>query len=141
MLKHLGKSSESTVRSGKEREKSPTGKPDPEAYEQGKKDIQELQLLSSQGEFNLAYFDASGFSLQPVVPYAWQDQGQNGTLEIPSFHSKRINLLGFLNPAKNELHARMIEGSVNSEKIIEIMDEYCDTITQPTVVILDNAPR
>lgn len=124
----------------KRKRKSPKGKPDSEAYEQGKKDIQELQLLSSQGEFDLAYFDASGFSLQPVVPYAWQDQGRNGTLEIPSSHSKRVNLLGFLNPTKNELHARMIEGSVNSEKIIEVMDEYCNAITQPTVVILDNTP-
>ena len=123
----------------KRKRKTVKDNPDPNAYEQGKKDAQELKMLSSQGDFDLVYFDESGFSLQPVVPYAWQDQGQNGTLKIPSSRSKRINILGFLNPAKQQLHTFMIEGTVNSKKIIEVMDEYCDTITQPTVVILDNA--
>jgi len=64
----------------KRKRKNLKGKPDKEAYKQGKADIEELKLLSSQGDFDLAYFDASGISLQPVVPYAWQDQGRDGTL-------------------------------------------------------------
>ena len=116
------------------------GKPDEEAYKQGKADIEELKLLSSQGDFDLVYFDASGVSLQPVVPYAWQNKGRDETLTIPSSGSKRINLLGFLNPAKNEFTGEQIEGNINSDVIIEMVDNYCEEITHPAVVVIDNAP-
>jgi transposase len=115
------------------------GKPDEEAYKQGKADIEELKLLSSQGDFDLAYFDASGVSLEPVVPYAWQDIGREKTLTITSSKSKRLNLLGFLNPEKNEFTGEQILGNINSEDIINAMDSYCEKITSPVVVILDNA--
>lgn len=119
--------------------KTPKGKPEPAAYEKGKADIEELELLESQGEIDLAYLDEAGISLEPYVPYAWQDQGHGGTLKIPSSHSERINILGILKPLKNELAAWRIRGRIISETIAEIMDEYCEIITEPTVVILDNA--
>jgi len=115
------------------------GKPEPEDYAQGLKDIEELRNLSSDGEFDLVYFDESGVSLQPVVPYAWQDRGRTETLTIPASHSKRINILGFLNPVSNQLDAWEIEGKVDSDVVISVMDEYCDTLTRPVVAILDNA--
>lgn len=123
----------------KRKRKIVKGKPDAEAYATGKADIEELRNLASDGEFDLVYFDESGISLQPVVPYAWQDCGRAGTLEIPSSHSKRINLLGFLNPSTNQLDAWEVEGKVDSDVVIEIMDEYCDTLSHPVVAILDNA--
>jgi transposase len=107
----------------KRKRKTPMKKPDPTDYEQGKKDIEELKLLASQGEFDIVYFDESRLSLQPVVPYAWQDRGQSGTLKIPSSHSKGINFLGFLNPVANSLEAWLIDGSVTSETVIKVMDE------------------
>lgn len=123
----------------KRKRKKTKGKPSEADYNQGKADLKELQLLSSQGEFDLVYFDESGVSLQPVVPYAWQDCGRAGTLTVPSSHSKRINLLGFLNPAADQFEGWQIEGNVNSDVVIEIMDEYCEMLTQPAVVVLDNA--
>lgn len=123
----------------KRKRKTVKGKPDAEDYAVGVADIEELRKLASDGEFDLVYFDESGVSLQPVVPYAWQNSGRAETLKIPASHSKRINLLGFLNPAASQLDAWEIEGKVDSDVIIEVMDEYCDTLTLPVVVILDNA--
>jgi len=124
----------------KRKRKKLKGKPEPDAYEQGKADLEELRLLASQGEFDLVYFDESGVSLQPVVPYAWQDRGRAGTLAVSSSHSKRINLLGFLNPATDQFDGWQIEGKVNSQAVIEIIDQYCDRLTHPVMVVIDNAP-
>lgn len=114
--------------------------PTEEEYEQGKTDIKELKLLAQDGEFTLVYFDASGLSLQPYVPYAWQDIGREGTLGIASSRSIQINLLGFLNPTSPELAAYQYVGPITSAVIIEVMDEYCGSLIEPVVVIIDNAP-
>lgn len=119
--------------------KAPKGKPEPTAYEKGKADIEELRLLESQGELDIAYLDEAGISLEPYVPYAWQNIGRDGTLEIASSRSQRINVLGILKPLKNKLDAWRIQGHVASETVVEIVDEYSQIIDAPTVVILDHA--
>lgn len=133
ILKKYGKS-------WKRMRKTVKGKPTKEEYEQGKEDIAELKQLAQDSEFDLIYFDASGFTLQPCVPYAWQDLGREGTVGIPSSHSARINLFGFLNPTTQELATFEHIGSVTSDVIIDIMDSYCDSLVNPAVVLLDNAP-
>ena len=127
-------------KSWKRQRKIVKGKPTEEEYEQGKKDIEELKQIAQDGEFDLIYFDASGFTLQPYVPYAWQDLGREGTLGIPTSHSARINLFGFLNPTAPELVTFEHVGSVTSDVVIDIMDMYCDSLVNPAVVLLDNAP-
>jgi len=136
-LRHIAKKH---GKSWKRERKITKGKPDDLEYEQGKQDLEELKLLEQQDEFDLVYFDASGFCLQPYVPYAWQDVGQEGTISIPSSRSMRINVLGFLNPLKNELSAFEIEGSVDSQTIIVTMDAYCNEIDGPAIAVIDNAP-
>jgi transposase len=116
------------------------GSPTEEELEQGKQDIKELKQLAQDGEFDLLYFDATGLSLVPCVPYAWQDIGREGTLGILSSSSKRINLFGFLDPMKNELTTFQPVGSVNGAAIIDIMNTFCDSLIKPAVVVLDNAP-
>ena len=59
-----------------------------------KKDLQILKILEAPNEIDLYYFDTSGFSLVPNVPYAWQKKGE--TLELDSAKSKSTNVLGFL---------------------------------------------
>ena len=126
-------------KSWKRERKTTKGKPGKLEYEKGKQDLEELKLLEQQDEFNLVYFDESGFCLQPYVPYAWQDIGQKGTIGIPSSRSIRINVLGFLDPLKNELSAFEIEGPVDSNVIIAAMDAYCNEIDGPTIAVIDNA--
>jgi transposase len=123
----------------KRQRKKPKGKPDEEDREQAKSDLEELREMAREGEFDLYYFDESGLSLDPYVPYAWQDIGRNGTLSIPASRSKRINILGFMNFTGDKLVAFKQEGSVNSDVVIDIMDEFCESLEHPAVVILDNA--
>jgi transposase len=132
ILKKLGKV-------WKRQRKIPKGQPDPEAYEQAKADLEELKQMAGEGEFDLYYFDESGLSLDPCVPYAWQDIGRSGTLGIPASRSKRINLLGFLDSTGSELTAFEHEGSVNSDVIIDVLEEFCESLDNPVVVVMDNA--
>ena len=132
ILKKLGKS-------WKRQRKIPKGSPDADEYEQAKTDLDELKRMTHEGEFDLYYFDESGLSLDPCVPYAWQDIGRAGTLGIPASRSKRINLLGFMDSTGSRLTAFEHEGSVNGNVIIDVMDEFCESLDNPAVVVLDNA--
>lgn len=112
------------------------GEPDPAIYQQRKEALAILIQEDEEGIIDLRYFDESGFCLVPYIPYAWQEQGE--TLSIPSGHSKRLNVLGFMNK-RNELEAYTIEGSVDSAVVIHFFNEFCQTIEGPTVVVVDNA--
>lgn len=90
------------------------------------------------------YFDETGFSLTPCVPYAWQPKGKT-TLEIPSAHSQRINVLGFMN-RDSQGFFKTVTGSVTSDVVIDCFDEFarqhvvrCGSKIKPCIVILDNA--
>lgn len=96
--------------------------------------------MAADGDFDLYFMDESGFSLTPAVPYAWQDRGRQGTIGIPSAHSKRLNYLGLLNPATHALEAFSFEGSIDSTALIGAIDQFADLLTRPVVVIADNAP-
>ena len=50
-------------------------KREPEAFLQAKAEIDELKAKHAAGDIDLQYFDGSGFSLTPTVPYAWQKKG------------------------------------------------------------------
>ncbi|KOR27180.1 transposase, partial [Achromatium sp. WMS3] len=72
-------------------------KRDPALFEECRKKLEELIAQDKDGIIDLYYFDESGFSLEPGVPYAWQPTGE--TIEIPSSKSKRLNVLGFISRA------------------------------------------
>jgi hypothetical protein len=76
--------------------RSVKSKRDSHAFKQGKKVIETLRAQCTQGDIDLYFFDASGFSLTPCVPYAWQPAGQ--WVEVSIAKSRRINVLGFLHP-------------------------------------------
>ncbi|WP_166805132.1 IS630 family transposase [Nitrosococcus wardiae] len=113
-------------------------KRDPHAFEQGKQVIEVLRTQCAQGDIDLYFFDASGFSLTPCVPYAWQPLGE--WIEVPMAKSRRVNVLGFLHP-QGLLHPFVFEGSVDTEVVIAAFDALCQTLTRPTWVVLDNAPQ
>jgi transposase len=127
-------------KSWKRQRKVVKGEVTEQEYEHGKADVEELKQLAKDGEIDLVYFDATGFSLQPYVPYAWQDIGREGTIGIPASSSTRINILGFMNPTTREFTDFEHIGSTTSAVIIDIMDEFCETLINPTVAIIDNAP-
>lgn len=116
--------------------KSLRGKRDQAQFECTQAEITELHEQEAAGKIDVYYFDESGFSLTPEVPYAWQAVGE--TIEIPSQRSKRLNVLGFCNK-QLDFHATTVQGWVDSEIVIDGFDRFCDTINKKTTVVVDNA--
>ena len=116
--------------------KSLKGKRNQAEFERVQAEIIALHVREAAGEIAVYYFDESGFNLTPEVPYAWQAVGE--TIEIPSSRSKRINVLGFCNK-QQDFQATTVIGYVDSEIVIACFDQFCDTLTQKTTVIVDNA--
>ncbi len=109
---------------------------DPEAFAQCQGELEALQKQEARGELDLYYFDESGFSLTPSVPYAWQESGE--VIEIPSQKSDRINVLGFMN-RRNDLQTYMFDQSIRTDVVIACVDLFCESIVKKTVVVMDNA--
>ena len=109
---------------------------DPEAFERCKRALEALQQQEAHGKIALYYFDEAGFALDPTIPYAWQEAGE--VIELPTRKSGRMNVLGFMN-RNNDLHAYMFEQSIHTGVVIGCFDAFCQTITQKTVVVMDNA--
>ncbi len=88
----------------------------------------------------LFYFDQSGFTLTPVVPYAWKPRGQ--ALAIPSAASPRLNVLGLISPT-NQSDFQTVTGTVTSATVMAVLDAFAAQTAQAKKlrrVVLDNAP-
>lgn len=98
-----------------------------------------LKRLEDAGLADLFYFDGSGFSTVPSVPYAWQPVGT--VRELPAFPSKRLNILGFLS-RDNRAFFHAAEGKVGSGQVADAIDRFAAWRGngRPCVVVLDNAP-
>ena len=112
-------------------------KRDKKKYRKAKRELKALERQHQNGEINLVYFDESGFSLHPVVPYAWQLEGENIEIFSPC-KSKRLNVLGFFTK-DNNLESFCFEGSVDARVVVACIDAFCKTINTRKVVVLDNA--
>src|SRR5437867_7146303 len=109
---------------------------DPDAFAQAKLELEALQKQEDQGQIALYYFDESGFALEPTIPYAWQEP--KSVIELPARKYGRINVLGFMN-RHNDLHPFMFEDSIHTGVVMACFDAFCQTLTQKTVVVIDNA--
>jgi DDE superfamily endonuclease len=97
-----------------------------------------LQDREARGMCEVWYFDGTGFCLTPYIPYAWQPIGS--VIDIPtSTHSRRLNVLGFLNK-RNDLSPYVIEGKVDASVVVECFDQFSKQVKKRTYVFLDNAP-
>lgn len=119
-------------------------KRDPLAFEREQAIQTVLHQAVATRQWSVYYFDASGFSTTPCVPYGWQKQGE--TRELPTTPSKRLNVLGFMS-LSNDSFFHIVEGRVDSLAAIAAFDafaaRYAPTFEQtrkPCFVILDNAP-
>lgn len=118
--------------------KSIKHKRDEAAFRQAQEEIKALQKQEQQGEIVLYYGDESGFSLEPVVPYAWQPKGQ--TLAVPCAKSNRLNVLGFMTKA-NQFESFIMEGRVDTQVVVACLDEFSSTLKKTTWLVIDNAPQ
>ncbi len=117
--------------------KSLKSKRNADLFKQSQQQLMSLIEQSQKGEIDLFYFDESGFTLEPCVPYAWQPIGE--TIEVPSSKSKRLNVLGFMD-RDCSLTSIVVEGRVTSAVVVASIDHFITTLQRPTVLIIDNAP-
>ena len=109
---------------------------DPEEFTQCQRELEALQKQEDQGKIDLYYFDESGFTLDPYIPYAWQEPGT--VIEIPATKGTRINIVGLMN-RKNDLHPYMFEQSINTAVIVTCLNDFCQKIKKKTMVVMDNS--
>jgi transposase len=85
----------------------------------------------------LYFGDGSHFGLTPCVPYAWQHK--NNPILLPSAKGQSISVFGIMShDCKFFYESR--EGTLNSDKVIEVIDKFAQTIVKRTVLVIDNAP-
>jgi len=116
--------------------KSLRGKRNDEAFYAALEEIKNLIDQCDNGDIDFYYFDESGFTLEPCVPYAWQEKGKQ--IEIPSSQSNRLNVLGFIN-RDCHFESYVFEGSINSEVVVACFDDFNKKRSKKTVILIDNA--
>jgi transposase len=112
------------------------GQPDPLIYQAKNEELAKLKIQDEAGEIDLRYVDETGFCLKPYVPYAWQEKGEQIT--VNSQRSKRLNAFGILN-RRQELEVFLFESTINSDVVIACIDRFSETIKMKTVLVVDNA--
>jgi transposase len=112
------------------------GQPDPLIYQAKNEELAKLKIQDEAGEIDLRYVDETGFCLEPYVPYAWQEKGEQIT--VNSQRSKRLNAFGILN-RRQELEVFLFESTINSDVVIACIDRFSETIKMKTVLVVDNA--
>ncbi len=96
-----------------------------------------LETLAEVGAIELLYSDAAHLNEQPEVPYGWQFGDEK--VFMPSDKGKGINLFGFITRA-SQLIFEMTSERITSEFVVSQIEKLLETITKPTVIVLDNAP-
>jgi transposase len=96
-----------------------------------------LWQLSRADLIDLYFGDESTFSMQPVLPSAWQAKDKPITI-FPQ-RDKKLNLFGIFR-ADNVAVTYKTKENINSKFLISAIDDFCRYIEKPTVLVLDNAP-
>jgi hypothetical protein len=109
-----------------------------EAFTKAQTNLKVLSILEEEKVLDLYFFDESYFSLIPMVPYAWQEKGN--TIAVPSVRGGYLSVAGFFSKTNKSAMYIIDNATLNSEKLIEIFDDFCSQIVRKTVVTLDNAP-
>jgi transposase len=112
-------------------------KQDPVEYQRLYELLQKLTELEESGYLDLFYGDQSSFSINPNVPYGWQEKG-NAIKIVPSKETP-INIFGLMSK-NNKLEAYECEGSMTSAVVIAFIDDFVESRKNRTGIVLDNAP-
>lgn len=98
-----------------------------------------MSLIENQseiGNIDLFYADETRFSEQGYVPYGWQFNDEKVAIEVSK--GRAINCFGLLSRTNRFLY-KITEKNINSDFIIEFLDELSLNISKFTFVVLDNA--
>jgi transposase len=112
-------------------------KQDPVEYQRLYELLQKLKELEESGYLDLFYGDQSSFSMNPNVPYGWQEKG-NAIKIVPNKETP-MNIFGLMSK-NNQLEAYECEGSMTSAVVIAFIDDFFENRKSRTAIVLDNAP-
>ena len=96
-----------------------------------------LSQLAETKQIELYFGDEAGFSMQPVLPRAWQPAGEQ--IRIFPQRDKKLNLFGIFR-TDNVAVTYQTKENINSKFLISAIDDFCRYVEKPTVLVLDNAP-
>ncbi|MDD5115235.1 MAG: IS630 family transposase [Methylobacter sp.] len=101
--------------------KSLKSKRDADLFTQSQQQLTALTEQAQQQQIDLVYFDESGFTLEPSVPYAWQPVG--AIIEVPCAKSKRLNVVGFMNKS-GAFQSWVFEDSITTAALVACIDRF-----------------
>lgn len=113
---------------------------DEEKFREAQEELKKLCEQSFKGEVALYFGDESGFSLTPLVSYAWQPVGQ--TTGITSRPGGRLNVVGFLSVCGKKFVSTIFQDTVDSQVFESCVEQFIDDNCSPErriVLVLDNA--
>jgi transposase len=99
-------------------------------------ELEQIKALEAKGFIEVFYGDQSSFSLNPNVPYGWQPKTYTKIVPQKGVVS---NVFGLLSK-KQELESYICTGTMTSAFMIALIEDFISKRTQPTVIVLDNAP-
>ena len=105
-------------------------------YASKKLDLQELETLESMGLIDLFYGDESHVSSEGYVPYGWQFPDEEVAVYVEKGY--KTNIFGMINRS-NVCHWKTTQQNINSEFVINFLEDLSFKIQKKTVVALDNA--
>ena len=94
-------------------------------------------VLDDNNVIDLFFTDECGFSLTPNIPYGWILQGEQKT--IRSTKGLAANVFGLLS-RNGRLKIYTTKSTIDSDFIIECIDEVVQDLNKPLVLVMDNAP-
>lgn len=119
---------------------------DPDAFAACRQRLRALHQAEARGEVAVYYADEVRFSRQAPVPYAWQLRGHPAVcLPAERGAGGGYSVLGFWRPADPERTGRqafvsvLSPGAFTAELFVLAVAELLATLTQPAVLVLDNA--
>jgi transposase len=89
------------------------------------------------GLIDLYFGDESAFSMNPKLPYGWSPKGER--IKIFPQRDKKINLFGVFRP-DNFCITYESADNINSDFLIQVIDDFSQYVNKPTVLVIDNAP-
>lgn len=96
----------------------------------------QLEDLSEQRAIDLYYSDESKVSLTPCIPYGWQFPDEE--VFMPTQKGEGLNCFALLK-RNNECLIETTTKNINSQFILERLEELSTKLKKLTVVVLDNA--
>jgi hypothetical protein len=103
--------------------------------------LRHLHQAEARGEVAVVYADECRFSRHAPVPYAWQRRGQPPVSLPAERGGGGDTVLGLWQAlgVGQPLTSYRLAGALTAELFAAALDEYCRTLTGPTVLVLDNA--